>query len=109
FSQARDLGVDTNIYVLFPDKVVKYVSGQAQAFNMPNMSDALSNGTKLLDEANLYIFEANKKRLIILNKNGSLINQIYFPTTSTPTDFYVDEASRQIYLLDDNKLYKITF
>jgi len=105
----RDFGVDKDIYVLTADKLTKYTSGNAQAFPLPNMTDALTNGDKILVASNLYIFEGNKKRLIMINKNGSLINQIYFPTTSNPTDFYVDEGSRSIYLLDDNKLYKITF
>jgi hypothetical protein len=109
FSNARDFGVDKDIYVLYPDKLVKFVAGQPQAFPLPNMTETLTNGDKILVASNLYILEGNKKRVIILNKNGALINQIYFPTTTNPTDFYVDEAARQLYILDDNKLYKITF
>ncbi len=109
FSNARDFGVDKDIYVLYPDKIVKYVSGQPQSFPLPTMSEAMTNGDKILVAANLYILESNKKRLIVISKTGALVNQIYFPTTTMPNDFYVDEAQRSIYLLDDNKLFKITF
>jgi hypothetical protein len=109
FSTARDLGVDKDIYILYPDKILKYTSGQAQAFPLPNMSEKMTNANKIFVGANLYVLEANKKRLIVIHKNGALINQIYFPTTSSLSDFHVDEASRSIYLLDDNKLYRITF
>ncbi|OGE73696.1 MAG: hypothetical protein A3C49_00590 [Candidatus Doudnabacteria bacterium RIFCSPHIGHO2_02_FULL_42_25] len=105
---ARDFGIDKDIYILYADKITKYVSGQLQAFPLPNMSDPLTNGDKIQVASSLYILEANKKRVLILNKNGTLINQIYFPTTNAPTDFYVDEASRSLYLLDGNKLFKVT-
>lgn len=109
FKDARDIAVDKDIYVLYPDHVTKFVSGQPQAFPLPNMTDQLTNGTKIFTASNLYILESNKKRLIIMSKTGVLINQIYFPTTTETYDFYVDEPARAIYLLDDNKLYKITF
>jgi hypothetical protein len=109
FALARDLGADKDVYVLYPDKLIKYVLGQAQAFPLPRMSDSLSNAGKLVVASNLYILEPSKKRLIIMNKLGALINQIYFPSAGNVTDFTVDEAGRSIYLLDDNKLYKITF
>ncbi len=109
FAAARSFGVDKDLYVLYPDKLIKFVSGQPQEFPMPNMTDALTNGDKIQVASNLYILEGNKKRVIVLGKNGSLNNQIYFPSMTNPTDFYVDEAGRQLYVLDDNKLYKITF
>jgi hypothetical protein len=105
---ARDFGVDKDIYMLYADKLIKYVNGQSQIFPMPNMSDQLTNADKIQVGANLYILEGNKKRLIVLHKNGSLINQIYFPSTNNLTDFYVDETGRSVYLLDENKLYKVT-
>ncbi|HEX9502708.1 MAG TPA: hypothetical protein VF974_00080 [Patescibacteria group bacterium] len=109
FTNARDFGLDKDLYVLYSDKIIKYVAGQPQTFHLPNMSEPLTNGDKLLVGANIYVLESNKKRLIVINKTGVLINQIYFPTTNSLSDFYIDEASRSIYLLDDNKLYKITF
>lgn len=105
---ARDFGVDRDIYVLFADKITKYVSGSAQAFPLPNMTEEMTNADKIQVGSNLYVLEGTKKRIIVLSKNGTLVNQIYFPTTGTLTDFYVDEASRSLYLLDGNKLYKIT-
>jgi hypothetical protein len=107
-AQARDFGVDKDIYVLYPEKITKYVAGKAQSFPMPKMTDQLTNGDKIIVASNLYILEGNKKRIIVLNKNGALVNQIYFPTTTDLTDFYVEESSRSLFLLDDNKLYKVT-
>ncbi len=105
----RDFGMDKDAYLLYPDKIIKLIGGIQQTFNYPTLTDPITNATKIFVGSNLYILEANKKRVVVLNKNGQLQNQIYFPSASTLLDLTVDEASRSLYLLDDNKLYKITF
>ncbi len=105
----RDFAVDKDIYLLYPDKLTKVTGGQPQVFNYPTLTDPISNASKIFVATNLYILEANKKRVVILNKNGQLLNQIYLPSASSLFDLAVDEAGRNIYLLDNNKLYKITF
>ncbi|MBX4191844.1 MAG: 6-bladed beta-propeller, partial [Candidatus Doudnabacteria bacterium] len=108
FASARDFGVDKDFYILYPDKIIKYVSGNAQAFPLPNMSENMTNADKIFVGSNLYILEANKKRIIVLNKNGVLVNQIYFPSAQNITDFHIDEQTRSLYILDDNQVYKAT-
>ncbi len=106
---ARDFGVDKDTYVLFADQIHKITGGKTQSFPLPPMSDAMTNADRIVVAGNIYILEANKKRLLIVNKTGVLLNQIYFPTTTTLNDFSIDEAARNIYLLDNNRLLKITF
>lgn len=105
----RDFGVDKDIYLLFTDKIEKITGNKVQAFPYPALSDPVTNATKISVASNLYILEANKKRVVILNKNGQLVNQIYFPNIDKLFDLAVDEASRSMYILGDNNLYKITF
>src|SRR3989344_4228953 len=105
----RDFGADKDIYLLFTDKILKITNNQVQAFPFPALSDKITNANKIFVGANLYILEPNKKRVVILNKNGQLLNQIYFPTIDQMLDLTVDEASRSLYILGDNQLYKITF
>ena len=90
-------------------KLIKITGGQIQSFNFPALTDQIANATKIFVGSNLYVLEANKKRVVILNKNGQLLNQIYFPNTSSLFDLAVDEARRNIFLLGENKLYQITF
>lgn len=106
---ARDFGADKDVYVLFADQIHKITGGQTQDFPLPPMTDALTNADRIVVAGNIYILEANKKRLLIINKTGALLNQIYFPNATTLNDFSVDEAGRNIYLLDNNRLLKITF
>ncbi len=106
---ARDFGTDKDVYVLFADQLHKITGGQVQSFPLPPMTDAMTNADRIVVASNLYILEANKKRLIIMNKSGVLQNQFYFPSTTNINDISIDEAGRNIYLLDDNKLLRITF
>ncbi|MEO8065773.1 MAG: hypothetical protein ABI643_02870 [Candidatus Doudnabacteria bacterium] len=103
----RDFGLDKDIYLLYPDKLVKITGGKQIAFGYPNLSEPITNATKIFVGSNLYILESNKKRVVVLNKNGQLLNQIYLPNT-TLFDLVVDEAAHSLYLLGDNKLYQIT-
>lgn len=104
-----DFGLDKDIYLLYPDRIIKHVGTQAQAFPLPSLNDKITSANKIFVASNLYILEASKKRLMIISKLGVLQNQLEFPNTSELKDFYVDENSRTIYLLDGKKLLEITF
>ena len=105
----RDIGGDGDLWTLTADKLTKISGGNPTNIVLPNITDGINNANKLFVGSNIYILEASKHRIIILSKAGILQNQIYFPTLNSMRDFYIDEAKRNIYLLDDEKLYKITF
>lgn len=105
----RDFGLDKDIYLLYPDQIIKITNNQPQKFPLPALSEPISNATRIFVATNLYILEPSKKRVVILNKNGQLINQIYLPNAQNLSDLAVDESGRNLYLLEDNKLYKVTF
>ena len=107
--EIRDIGADKDLYILSPDKLSKVSGNQSINIPLPNVTDGITNAAKLFVGSDLYIMEANKKRILIINKAGKLLNQIYFPNAQSLIDFYVDEAARSIYLLDDKTFQKITF
>lgn len=108
-AQLIDFGLDKDVYLLYPDSIKKFVNGAEQFFKTTTISDPLANANKILVASNLYVLEATKKRLLIFNKQGGILSQIIFPNAGQLSDFYVDEQQRSIYLLDGNKLLRITF
>lgn len=104
----RDIGGDGDLWTLTADKLTKISGGRPTDIKLPNVTDGINNANKIFVGSNIYILEASKRRIVVVNKTGVLQNQIYFPTLTNLKDFYVDEAKRSIYLLDDNKLFKIT-
>lgn len=108
-SDIRDIGGDGDLWTLTSDSLTKISGGAPTSITLPNVTDDINNANKLFVASNIYILEASKKRVIILSKTGALQNQIYFPSLNEMKDFYVDEAGRSIYILEENSLYKITF
>jgi hypothetical protein len=108
-SELKDFGVDTDVYLLYSDGIKKFVNGNEQLFKIPKLSEPMTEATKMAVGSNLYILEPAKKRLIMIGKNGQLVNQIVFTNAIDLTDFYVDETQRTINLIDSNKLIEITF
>lgn len=108
-AEARDFGMDADIYILYATGVKKFVGGKEQAYKLSVLPDPLTDASKIFVGSNLYILDASKKRVLIFAKNGSLLNQIFFPSLGTAKDLYVNEQQRVINILDSDKLVEITF
>jgi hypothetical protein len=109
FANAVDLGVDTDVYVLFPRGLNKYTKGDLSSFKLTEPTDEITSANRLFLANNIYVLESAKKRILIYNKQGALVTQIFFPNSTDMRDLYVDEQSRNIFILDSNKLLSITF
>jgi hypothetical protein len=108
-SQTVDFGVDNDIYILNPTALQKYTNGSLSSFSIVQPTDQITSANRLFVANNLYILESAKKRLLVYNKQGALITQMFFPTSTDMKDLYVDESSRNIYILDSNRILSITF
>ncbi len=109
-SQASDLYIDGNIYILLKNgEVQKYFKG-ALAYSSAPLNPIMTDASKLIiGERNIYIFEASSKRLVVLAKSdGHLLNQYQFNFLSSPQDFTVDENAKLAYILNNGGVYKIS-
>lgn len=109
FSLAQDLVVDGDIYVLGSDgQVQKFYLGEPVEYSSAAISPAMNGARKLLASASrLYIFDPSSQRVVVLDKaKGRLLSQYQLGGLERPTDFAVDEAKRQAYILDGDKLYQ---
>ncbi len=105
---ASDLAIDGNIYIATNGTILKFNSGSKQDFT-PAVS-GLSSTTKLYTEVNyqrLYILDSGNKKLIILNKDGSLYKNISSDKFNDPKDFAVDEKNSTVYILNGAQLLKV--
>jgi hypothetical protein len=106
---ARDLAVDSDVYVLFPDSVQKFTNGQQASFNLSPISDPPANLTKIRLGNQIYLLEPVAKRVLIYNRGGELLNQVQFPELTSLTDMYVDESLREMILVNGTQIFRITF
>jgi|GEM_PF-2559239 len=109
-ADAQDLAVDTDIYVLFSDRLVKYSgTGNVTSFQLTALSDPARQMTRVRVGNQIYILDPISNRMLIYSRTGELLNQVHFPELSDMRDMYVDEAQRQMYILNGSKVYRITF
>jgi hypothetical protein len=108
-SNVVDMGVDTDVYLLSPTTINKYTNGSPAAFALVMPTDQITSANRIFVASNIYVLESAKKRMLVYSKQGALLTQIFFPNSTDLRDLYVDESSRNIYLLDSNKLESITF
>lgn len=107
-----DMAIDGNVYVLRKNGVSKYTKGVAQAFNFPSLSTPLSGNGKIFtnkDAQYIYILDSGNKRVVVINKQGALVEILESDQLSSPSDFTVDEANRTLYILNNGNLLKATY
>ena len=110
-SQASDISInDGYIYVLKKNgEVQKLFQGKKENFSAPALLPAMVNASKIyVGVKYIYIFEADSKRLAILNKiNGNLLNQYGVDSLNNIKDFTVNEEAKQAYFLTTEAIYRI--
>jgi hypothetical protein len=58
---------------------------------------------------NIYLLEPVANRVLIYSRSGELLNQVKFPALTEMTDLFVNESSREMFIVNGNEIYKITF
>lgn len=111
-SQARALALDGDIYVLTKDgNVRKFFTGDEQTFAVTGLDPLLNEPTELVtsgDLKDIFILEPSGKRLIVLDKTGFFKIQYTADAWQSPTGLVVEDNGKTAYVLDQNKIYKVT-
>lgn len=108
---ALSLATDGDMFVGTADgQIVKYTKGEKQLFAINGLDPVLNSNAQIwtyTDKLYLYILDSVGKRLIILEKDGRLKNQITAKEWKAPSGMVIDEDNKIGYILDGGKLYKI--
>ncbi len=109
-ANASDMTIDGNIYIAANGTILKYNSGAKVEFNVG--VSGLPNNTKIYTEngfTNLYVLDPAGKRIVVLTKDGAVIQTLTNNDFNDLKDFYVDEKGKAIYVLNNNQLLKVSF
>lgn len=109
-ANASDLTIDGNIYIASNGTISKFNSGAKVDFPV-GISD-LPDNTKIYTEngfTNLYVLDPAAKRIVVLNKDGAVLQTLTNGQFNDLKDFYVDEKGKTIYVLNNNQLLKVSF
>ena len=107
---AQSMAIDGSIYVLdINGTITEYFRGEKSKTIKPSLDNPLAGDNKIFikkDFKNFYISDPKNKRLIVLDKNGALINQYINDEFGTLKDFLVTNSEKELYLLCGKKVYK---
>ncbi|OGH76775.1 MAG: hypothetical protein A2301_00705 [Candidatus Magasanikbacteria bacterium RIFOXYB2_FULL_40_13] len=107
---AVSLAIDGDLFLLKSDgQILKFVSGYQQEFTIAGLDPKLENPTEIWTYNNLkylYILEPTHKRVVVLDKNGQMLQQYTSDSWQNPTGMIVDEENKVIYILDNNKIHR---
>ncbi len=108
---ATDITIDGDIFIAQNNgQIHKFTSGVEQPFQIQGLDPSLVSGGKIWtynDTTYLYVLDSAGKRLIILNKDGTLERQITASEFQYPSGFVIDETNNSAYIFDNGKLFKI--
>ncbi len=91
-------------------EIIKFNNGETVPFSLKNVEPSLNSISKIwtYSEDNfIYVLDRVGKRLIILNKDGSLKEQYTSDQFEEPTDMIIEEKNKTAYILDKGKVFQI--
>lgn len=112
---AIGMAIDGNVFVLHENgEVSKFFKGHKEKFSLPEIEPPLNAPSKFFtdsDAKNLYILDPPNNRILQFKKDCdnskcSLLAQYTSEKFTELRDFSVDEASRVIYVLNGQELFK---
>jgi hypothetical protein len=111
-TNANSISIDGSVYVAKNNGEIwkLFAGGKDGDFKTSTIDPAFSNPTKIYsapDLENIYVLDPNNKRIVILDKDGGIVNQYFSDSFDNLKDFAVSESDNAIYLLNGSSIYKI--
>lgn len=106
---AIDLAVTGDVLVLKNGgQLQKFYLNRPQDFSLAAVDPALDSASLLKASGDrFFILDKNSKRLLIFNKEGSLLKQFRLPSLNNLKDFSIATDNKTAYFLNDDAVYKI--
>ncbi len=102
------LAVDGSIYTLHSDGAVhELFKGEPADWKTEPVDPPLSGARKIVTAeglANLYVFDPDKKRVVVFTKDGALVRQIVLDVATQLTDIALTADESTLYVLDGTRV-----
>ena len=110
-SNAAAFTIDGSIYILLSTgQIIKMQNGLTVDFQAGSIDPPLQNPTKIKTPENsnfLYILDQPSKRIIVIDKDGNLVNQYTSEKFIELKDFVINEATKELYVLSGTTVYGV--
>lgn len=109
---AIDMAIDGNIYILKSHgEVIRLLNGKLTTFSIKSIDPLLSNPTKIFTNSEtsyIYILDPENKRVVVVDKNGILVQQYASEKFDNLKNFIVLEKEKRIYVLNNTTVYGLS-
>lgn len=110
-SQAAAMTIDGSVWILTTDgHVTKYTKGKQDDFALKGLDKPLSHPTRIytdVNASNVYILDNGNARVAVFTKDGTFVIDYPADTLARAKDFDVFEKDKKMFVLSDNKIWKI--
>lgn len=110
-SRATGMNIDGSVWAGTTDgKLFRFTQGKENTFIPQGVTPTFGNMLVVYardDANNVYVLDAQNKRVVVLAKNGIYLAQYVWTGGLTPTQLVVSEKLKLILLLADGKLYSV--
>ena len=111
YRQVRDMAIDGDLWLTTEaGEIYQFTSGSAQDFTVVGIPNAFSSPIKIhtaTDQERLYILETEKRRVVVLEKDGTFIKEVVSASLASVTDIFVSEQLGQIFAVSGSIVYSI--
>jgi hypothetical protein len=105
------MGIDGSIYILASNgNITKYTKGAQDSFSVSGLAKPLSGPTRISttdDDSNVYILDKGTSRIVVLDKSGKFQKAYTSDIIKSARDIDPQEANKKVYVLSNDKVYKI--
>lgn len=112
FTDVTSWAVDGSIWIATKTgRVLKFTSGTSDNFEIRGLSDPFSSSLYVFTTSeyeNVYLLEPEKRRVVILRKDGTFLREYKSASLASVTDFFVDEEQGYIYPVSGSIVFSIS-
>lgn len=111
YSQVSSVSIDGDMWLTTADgKLKKFASGRDSNLQITGLENEFSTMLMQYSDAqtkNIYILEADKERIVILDKDGNFVKEIHAPELKTATHIVASEAMGKILVSSGALVFEI--
>jgi hypothetical protein len=107
---AKQLAIDGSVWVARPGEVIRFVGGEETAWKIKGLDESLGQNIRIYADdttVNMYILDSDKKRVVVLNKEGAYLSQYRWNETMPISSLVVSEVLKKIILFSSDTMYAI--
>lgn len=111
YDSVTDMAVDGDLWLSTQSgQLFKLAAGRTQDFATIGLENVFSSPIKITtnaDQQRLYILEPEKRRVVVLEKDGTFLKEIVSTSLAATTDIFVSEKLGQAYAVSGSIIYEI--